>query len=79
MIQLFCPACENVVWVEATEVEPEEARVEPATEESSAVCVPWQDTPARFVPLSYRAEGGCSPGRLPLFSLKGAVATRGEG
>ena len=27
MIQLFCPACENVVWVEATEVEPEEARV----------------------------------------------------
>ena len=30
----------------------------------------------RFVPLPFRAEGGCSPGRLPLFA--GALLRRGR-
>jgi hypothetical protein len=133
VIQLFCPACENVVWVEANEATntgccpecghsihapnrrksrplveaapahapaaehivpaperdkqlpafcapvPEEGQEEPfeesedgpaleAEEEEGEACAPWQDTPARFVPLPYRAEGGCSLARLPLFA-----------
>jgi hypothetical protein len=132
MIQLFCPACENVVWVETVEAtnsgfcpecghsihapnrrksrplveaapahgpagehiipapeldkqlpphsppapedgqeelfEETESETEPAAEEEDgASCLPWQDTSPRFVALPYRAEGGCSLARLPLF------------
>ena len=129
MIQLFCPACENVVWVEAVEAtnsgccpecghsihapnrrksrplveaahapagehilpapdveknpvafcppaaegeeEPfEDPQSEPALpmgEETGEASLPWQDAPPRFVALPYRAEGGCSLLRLPLF------------
>lgn len=125
MIQLFCPACENVVWVESADTgdatscpecnQPihslsrrksrplaeaphvgireekeaassllppplplppaedeavEEAEIDPEEEDLSAEhpeseCL-WRES-VRFVPLPYRAEGGCSLVRLPLF------------